>query len=183
MAKTIETWLSTGGLTAMKLWKRTVALMPMRFCCSRLEVNYSRACMSQEKRSLNNIWNLWTTTYKWKKSHGTILGQSKYEQNIRNRKKSIWNSSFWDAVRKCSSLIPSKKEAVVNRTDYEIVSMDNLGLITESGFLWVQIQKLNHKYLLLQHALPQIRGLRNTFQSVMLLLCLWNWDRRQEAWL
>ena len=45
------------------------------------------------------------------------------------------------------------KEAVVNRTDYEIVSMDNLGLNNKTDSYEYKIQKLNHKYLLLQHAL------------------------------
>ena len=67
------------------------------------------------------------------------------------------------------------KEAVVNRTDYEIVSMDNLGLNNKTDSYEYKIQKLNHQILTFYSMrCLQSRGLRNTFQSVMLLLCLRN---------
>lgn len=56
-------------------------------------------------------------------------------------------------MRKCILINSESKEAVVNRTDYEIVSMDNLGLNNKTDSYEYKIQKLNHKYLLLQHAL------------------------------
>lgn len=45
------------------------------------------------------------------------------------------------------------KEAVVNRTNYNIVSIDNLDLSNKTDPYEYKIQKLNHKYLFLQQGL------------------------------
>jgi hypothetical protein len=79
---------------------------------------------------------------------------SKYEQMSETGKKSYLEFQFLRCCGEKMLLINSEsKEAVVNRTDYEIVSMDNLGLNNKTDSYEYKIQKLNHKYLLLQHAL------------------------------
>ena len=81
-------------------------------------------------------------------------GTTAYEQMSETGKKSYLEFQFLRCCGEKMLLINSEsKEAVVNRTDYEIVSMDNLGLNNKTDSYEYKIQKLNHKYLLLQHAL------------------------------
>ena len=107
------------------------------------------------KRSLNNA----AETYGRQLANGKNLleqfwDNSKYEQMSETGKKSYLEFQFLRCCGEKMLLISSEsKEAVVNRTDYEIVSMDNLGLNNKTDSYGYKIQKLNHKYLLLQHAL------------------------------
>ena len=86
----------------------------------------------------------------WNNS-GTTVNMSRCQKQ---EKKSYLEFQFLRCCGEKMLLINSEsKEAVVNRTDYEIVSMDNLGLNNKTDSYEYKIQKLNHKYLLLQHAL------------------------------
>ena len=138
----------------MKLWKRTVALMLITLLCSLIPVGVLSLCVTG-KRSLNNA----AETYGRQLANGKNLleqfwDNSKYEQMSETGKKSYLEFQFLRCCGEKMLLINSEsKEAVVNRTDYEIVSMDNLGLNNKTDSYEYKIQKLNHKYLLLQHAL------------------------------
>ena len=138
----------------MKLWKRTVALMLITLLCSLIPVGVLSLYVTG-KRSLNNA----AETYGRQLANGKNLleqfwDNSKYEQMSETGKKSYLEFQFLRCCGEKMLLINSEsKEAVVNRTDYEIVSMDNLGLNNKTDSYEYKIQKLNHKYLLLQHAL------------------------------
>lgn len=138
----------------MKLWKWTVALMLITLLCSLIPIGVLSLYVTG-KRSLNNA----AETYGRQLANGKNLleqfwDNSKYEQMSETGKKSYLEFQFLRCCGEKMLLINSEsKEAVVNRTDYEIVSMDNLGLNNKTDSYEYKIQKLNHKYLLLQHAL------------------------------
>ena len=138
----------------MKLWKRTVALMLITLLCSLIPVGVLSLYVTG-KRSLNNA----AETYGRQLANGKNLleqfwDNSKYEQMSETGKKSYLEFQFLRCCGEEMILINSEsKEAVVNRTDYNIVSIESLDLSNKTDSYEYKIQKLNHKYLLLQHTL------------------------------
>ena len=138
----------------MKLWKRTVALMLITFLCSLIPVGVLSLYVTG-KRNLNNA----AETYGRQLTNGKNLleqfwDSSKYEQMSETGKKSYLEFQFLRCCGEEMILINSEsKEAVVNRTNYNIVSIDNLDLSDKTDPYEYKIQKLNHKYLFLQQGL------------------------------
>ena len=108
----------------MKLWKRTVALMLITLLCSLIPVGVLSLYVTG-KRSLNNA----AETYGRQLANGKNLleqfwDNSKYEQMSETGKKSYLEFQFLRCCGEKMLLINSEsKEAVVNRTDYEIAGL------------------------------------------------------------